>query len=114
MIAPTRGVGGNSASISCPKSPFPAEIQMPSISPLCDALIGRRRWTDPEVLEERDIVLGPDNELAMMYIQDMRLKAVEIFCSCFPNMERIERRVYRDDSFFERLDRENTMMTDSS
>jgi hypothetical protein len=112
MIAPTRGVGGNSAGASRPKSPFPAGIQMPSISPLCDALIGRRRWTDPEVLEERDIVLGPDNELAMRYIQDMRLKAVDIFCSCFPKMECIERRVYGDNSFFKTLD-DNRMIIDS-
>ncbi|KAI9774030.1 MAG: hypothetical protein M1839_001915 [Geoglossum umbratile] len=41
---------------------------MESSSALGDALVGRRKWTDPQVGKERDILLGGDDERARVYV----------------------------------------------
>jgi hypothetical protein len=69
LEAPTQGVGGESVTHSRPPFRFPAAIVMNSSSALCDALIGRRKWTDPSVMYEANILLGNDDDAALQYIQ---------------------------------------------
>jgi hypothetical protein len=83
---------------------------MPSTSALCDILIGRRSWTDPQVLEERDIVLGADDVLALRYIRETTLKLVENYLQYFPILEHNERRMYGENSFFKTLEKDVMMM----
>jgi hypothetical protein len=107
MLPPTQGVGGNTAIHSRPKTRFPPAVHMPSSSALCDALIGRRPWTDPQVLEERDIVLGTDDELALKYIRKTRVRLMENFLHSSYILEQNERRMYGENSFFATLPEED-------
>ena len=107
MLPPTQGVGGNAAIHSRPKTRFPPAVHMPSSSALCDALIGRRPWTDPQVLEERDIVLGTDDELALKYIRKTRVRLMENFLYSSHILEQNERRMYGENSFFAILPEED-------
>ena len=100
MVAPTRGVGGEAITHSLPPYRFPAAIAMESVSPLCDALIGRRNWNDPEVLMERDIVLGDDDGAALEYISRTREKLLNSFMVAASKLEKIERLAFGNNSFF--------------
>ncbi|KAI9834927.1 MAG: hypothetical protein M1819_002650 [Sarea resinae] len=41
---------------------FPAAVQLTGLGALSDALLGRRRWTDPAVLEGHDLLFSSDPE----------------------------------------------------
>jgi ABC-type microcin C transport system permease subunit YejB len=90
MIAPLRGVSGNAVAHSRPNGQFPAAVQMMSSSALSDILIGQRRWSDPEVIEELNVVLGSDNAAALRYIHEVRVRL----------MERYEQQEFGTNSFF--------------
>jgi hypothetical protein len=100
MFAPRRGVGGDTVSFSCPLYRFAAGVHMPSSSALCDALIGRRSWEDPEVLHERDILLGDNVKESQDYIRHTRISLVANFKSSYAKMVEIEQRAFGDNSFF--------------
>jgi len=100
MLAPRRGVGGNTVSFSCPVYRFAAGIHMPSSSALSDALIGRRSWEDPEVLYERDVLLGSDPKASQTYIRNTRKKLVANFKSSFIKMVDVEKQAFGTNSFF--------------
>ena len=100
MKAPSRGVSGDTVSFSCPISRFKASVHMPSSSALSDALIGRRSYEDPEVLMERDILLGDDPEAAQHYISHTRTQLVANFKSSYAKMVAIEQRAFGINSFF--------------
>jgi len=112
MIAPLRAVAGNSLSHSRPKSRFPAAVQMASSSALCDALIGRRAWTGPEVIEERNVLLGSDDAAALAYIQAVRRRLMETFSAGFEKLERYERQKFGTNSFFVCRDNLRDIMSD--
>ena len=65
-----------------------------------DALLARRRWDVPEVILERNILLGPDDDLALNYVQEKRKKMVKKFRKAFSKLESVERAAFGDNSFF--------------
>src|SRR4030095_11236151 len=65
LVAPQRGGGGDKGGRALPPFRFPAAVYMESSYALGDALLGRRKWSDPEVLEQRDILLGNDDDAAL-------------------------------------------------
>ena len=99
LIAPLRGVGGDLVTHDRPPFRFPAAISMESTSALCDALIGRRKWIDPMVIMEANIVLGKDDIAAMNYINQTRQKLVENYLRSVANMRTIEPLVFPDNSY---------------
>jgi hypothetical protein len=100
MLAPRSGVGGDTVSFSCPVYRFAAGIHMPSSSALSDALIGRRSWEDPEVLLERDILLGANGQASHDYVRRTRKELVKNFKSSFHKMVAIEKSAFGTNSFF--------------
>ena len=56
-------------------------------------MVGRRKWDDPEVLMECDILLGPDGDKAREYVMKKRQKLLKKFHKAFVNLESIERSV---------------------
>ena len=100
QLAPRRGVGGDAVAFSCPIYRFAAGIHMPSSSALSDALIGRRSWEDPEVLSERDVLLGPDVKASQTYIRNTQKKLVSNFKSSYAKMVEAEKRAFGINSFF--------------
>ena len=47
---------------------FPGSVELTGISALSDALVGRRRWSSPAALAERDIILGSNQATFDSYI----------------------------------------------
>jgi len=100
LEAPVRGVGGEMPTHSVPPFRFPAALLMESSYALGDALLGRRKWNDPEVLLERDILLGADDNKANQYIAEKRRKLLSKFHKAFAKLEAIERSEFGENSFF--------------
>ncbi len=100
LEAPARGVGGEIPTHSVPPFRFPAAIYLESSYPLGDALLARRRWDDPEVVLERNILLGPDHDLALNYVEEKRKKMVKKFRKAFSKLESVERAAFGENSFF--------------
>ena len=99
MEAPTRRVAGELVTHSRPPFRFPAAISMESSSALGDALIGRRKWNDPMVMYEANIILGDDNEAAWKYVHETRQKLVNNYIPCVQNMRMIEPLIFPDHSY---------------
>ena len=100
LEAPARGVGGDIPTHSVPPFRFPASLVLESSSALGDALVARRRWDDPEVLSERDILFGPDHEKAGAYVRQTREELVRKYRKAFGKLEGLERRVFGENSYF--------------
>ena len=58
-------------------------------------LVGRRKWTDPQVLKERDILLGDDDEKARVYIE-----MITRYREAYGQLEEIERKFFGEHSYF--------------
>ena len=99
LEAPTRGVAGELVTHSRPPFRFPAAISMESSSALGDALIGRRKWDDPMVIYEANLVLGTDDNAALQYVHETRQKLVHNYIRCVENMRQIEPMVFPNNSF---------------
>jgi hypothetical protein len=72
---------------------------MESSSALSDALIGRRKWDDPMVIYEANLVLGTDDNAALQYVHETRQKLVHNYIRCVENMRQIEPMVFPNNSF---------------
>ena len=57
---------------SLPIGRFPASLIVENVYALGDALLVKRRWDDPEVLEIRDILLGSDDHAAWRLVEEVR------------------------------------------
>ncbi|MCJ1367100.1 hypothetical protein MMC16_006232 [Acarospora aff. strigata] len=79
---------------------FPAAIELSGISALSDALICRRRWDSPEVLIERDILLGGDRRRALEYVFRWRCRARHQIIKVFDKMRTFEDVMFGKDSFY--------------
>jgi hypothetical protein len=113
MEAPTRGVGGDTPKHSVPPFRFPASVTLLSSYPLGDALLGRRKWDDPEVLMERNILLGPDDARAKQYVDEKRQKLLAKYRKAFAKLDPIERAAFGENSYFHARDLKENGMTDS-
>ena len=82
LEAPLRGVGGDAVTKDRPPFRFPAAVSMESSSALCDALIGRRKYKNPVIIMEAQIVLGKDDKVAMDYINQTRKRLVDNYLKC--------------------------------
>jgi len=89
---------------------FPAATQVASISAISDALIGRRRWTNPAVIAERAVLLGNDFDKTAAFISKWRSRAVQAAKDAFVLVQATKRSVFRTNSYFYRL--ENGITTD--
>ena len=67
---------------------------MESSSALCDALLGRRRYTDPAVHREAQILLGDDDAAAMEYIQTTRAKLIDNYLKLVEDTMELEPLVF--------------------
>jgi hypothetical protein len=79
---------------------FPGTVVLTGLGPLSDALVGRRRWDDPAVLRERDIVLGPDRKAANQFILNWRKQAVRLVTQNMQDIIFAEQKAYEWRSYF--------------
>lgn len=87
---------------------FPGTAALASSSALSDALVGRRRWTDPEVMAERDLILGPETNRQINWIHWYRQEAIEKVIRGFQHVKRAEREAFGLNSYFYKLEKHAT------
>ena len=79
---------------------FPGAVPIKSAYSLPQALVGNKKWTDPEVISERNILLGSDDMKALELAKNMRQHLIDIYKHIFPLMEVKERSAFQYRSFF--------------
>src|SRR6266498_2895854 len=85
---------------------FPSVVRINGLGALSDALLGQRKWTDPQILRERNIILGNDRAAAKGFFLKWRTTAAEVAISAFQNVK-AERESFIDKSYFYLLDQAN-------
>src|SRR6185295_14398982 len=58
---------------------WPASVPLHGLRPISDALVGRRRWTDPIIIRDRNILLRSDRTAFEALIEAWRKNAVARF-----------------------------------
>src|SRR5204862_2418670 len=58
LEVPWLDLSGYLHKMGAPTGRFAGAVMLGSTSAMGDALVGRRKWTDPQVQRERDVVLG--------------------------------------------------------
>ena len=79
---------------------FPGPIPIKSVYSLPQALVGIKKWTDPDVIFERNILLGPDDKQALGMAKGMQQHLVNTYKHVFLLMEVRERVAFQNRSFF--------------
>ena len=79
---------------------FPGALPIRSVYSLPQALVGIKKWTDPDVIFERNILLGPDDKKALEMAEDMRQHLLDTYKNVFLLMEVRERSAFQNQSFF--------------
>lgn len=76
-------------------------VKLGSTSCIGDALIGRRRWDDPDVVAERDLLLGEGrDEEARVWVAQVRERIKREFEWCCTVVKRVEREEFGENAFF--------------
>jgi len=81
---------------------FAGSVALHGLGALSDALVGRRKWSDPSVQEERNIVLRESKEAFDKYVTTYQKRAVQIFLEHWHRMVKEEVAAYGERSFFSR------------
>ncbi|KAF8461231.1 hypothetical protein BDZ91DRAFT_380768 [Kalaharituber pfeilii] len=110
-IACRKSTSGRSASAyGRPEGRWPATVIMGSTSCIGDALVGKRRWDDPEVVWERDLLLGDargdGGEEARRWVETVRGKIKREFERCWKIVKRVEKEEFGEVTFFKKRDKE--------
>jgi hypothetical protein len=97
---PARDPSEYGLRLGAPKERVGGSVMFASTSALGDALIGRRKWTDIEVMRERDILLGPDSKSAQNYVAGVRSRLVDQYRAAFSSMKEAEIIQFGQNSYF--------------
>ena len=79
---------------------FPRAIPVRSAYSLLQALVGLKEWTEPDVIFERNILLGLDDNQAFELAGNIRKQLVDTYKLLHPLMNVRERNAFRDNSSF--------------
>ncbi|KZF18793.1 hypothetical protein L228DRAFT_215835 [Xylona heveae TC161] len=79
---------------------FPAATELMNLGALSDALVGRRQWTSPAVMAERDLVLGRDDKAALAYVENWRKNALLSFSQAWSLVVAAEKARFGTQSYF--------------
>jgi hypothetical protein len=79
---------------------FPAAVEIAGLGALSDALVCRRRWDSPLVIQERNLILGTDFARTDAYVQEWRAQAVAVAIAAFSVVREEEIRVFGVKSYF--------------
>ena len=70
------------------------------ISALSDALLGQRRWDDPQVIIERNWLLRADADPSWIFIERCRERLAKAFRRNMRLVRLLEREYYGENSFY--------------
>jgi hypothetical protein len=100
LVAPSVKPLGQVLWYGYPKERFGGTVQFQSCSALGDALIGRRKWTDPEVLYEQNLLLGEDDAKSREYVFQTRVRMLKEYEESYQKMKNVEMAAFGESSFF--------------
>ena len=104
LEAPDRDINGQTPWFGRPDYRFPGSVVLQSSSALGDALVGRRKWTDPQVVEERDVLLGSDREKSLRYVTAVRARLLARYEEAYGLLQLTERAAFGKVSYWKSLD----------
>ena len=102
LEVPQKSTSGEGFRYGRPSFLFPGVSKLQSTSMVGDAMVGARRWDDPQVITERNLLLGSDAVEACRRVKEIRERLVSEFLRVFPFIERAESEAYQERSFFRR------------
>jgi hypothetical protein len=73
---------------------------MASTSPVGDALIGSRHWTDSQVTRMVETLLGPDDDTALQLLESVQIRLVEAIKAAWPFVCEREIKAVGNKSYF--------------
>ena len=79
---------------------FLAAVAVRHISGLSDALVGQRRWDDPQEIVERNWLLGPNDEAAWKFVKGCRRRMKKTFRANMGLVRELEKEYYGENSFY--------------
>ncbi|KAH0542465.1 hypothetical protein FGG08_003136 [Glutinoglossum americanum] len=100
LEAPSREPSGQAPRYGLPGFRFPGSVIVGPSSAIGDALVGRRKWTDPQVIRELDILLGDDDAAAHAYVGRVRAKMMKQYEEAFEQLEITETEAFGENSYF--------------
>jgi len=100
FTAPMKSTSGEGFRYGRPTIPFPAMTRMASTSAVGDALVGSRRWTDPQVTRMVETLLGPDDTAAFALLKSVRNSLSEAIKSAWPFVRDAEIKAFGNRSYF--------------
>jgi hypothetical protein len=100
LEAHSQGVNGEIPTHSQPPFRFPAAVYLESALALTNALVSYRKWTDIEILMERNILLGPNQSHSLAFIHEIRLRQVTNLKKAYNKLISIERDTFYENSYF--------------
>lgn len=103
LTACRKSTSGRSASAyGRPDEKFAAAVRMGSTSFIGDALVGRRRWDDVEVVRERNLLLeeGSKEVDVMKWVEEVRGRIKREFERCWEVVRMVEREEFGRNAYF--------------
>jgi hypothetical protein len=82
---------------------YPAATKLDSSNAVCDALVGVRLWTNPQVLRECDILLGLDDDEIKRLVANIKVRLVEGYKKAYKVLIKEKQNVYGDNSYFRKI-----------
>ncbi len=100
FVTPRKSTSGEGFRYGRPTFTFRGVTKLNHTSNVGDAMVGARRWDDPRVMKERDILLGADDEAALRMVAVIRSRLVSEFIDAFPSVKKAEMEAYGNRSFY--------------
>jgi len=101
LVACRKSTSGRSASAyGRPEGKWMGAVVLGSTSSVGDALVGRRRWDDPEVVKERNLLFGDSGVEAVRWVEDVRRRIRVEFERCWALVKELEREEFGKYAFF--------------
>jgi len=79
---------------------FQAAVPLPSTSHVGDALVGRHRWSSPQVIMEARILFGEDATAAQTLVAEIRQRLLAAYRTAWEDLKKVEKELYGYRSFF--------------
>lgn len=79
---------------------FPGQVELMGLSPVSEALMGRRRWESPEVEHDRNAIQGPTGRRLNQWLDDWRSWAAAKAIEAFQLVKGAEKEAFGPNSYF--------------
>ncbi|KAF8249182.1 hypothetical protein K440DRAFT_660435 [Wilcoxina mikolae CBS 423.85] len=100
MVPCLKSPSGRSAKAYQKGPPFRAVVLLASTSPIGDALLGRQRWDNAQVLSQVKILFGQNDDASKQLVTELRKNVKGAYERAWKQLVASEKEVYGEKSFF--------------